>query len=94
MYLFHIYEEIHQTVTLFVSQNWQKFLLGAHLFDTVFFNRYTLYYTRKQLNNRKRSCDTVLGKNGKMADFLISIDILYRYTEDLGWYTFRGLRFY
>ena len=48
-----IYEEIRQTVTLFVSQNWQKIFLGPHLSDTFFLNLYTLYYTRKQLNNRK-----------------------------------------
>ena len=41
----------------------KNFFFGAHLPDTFFLNLYTLYYTRKQLNERKRVCDTVLGKN-------------------------------
>ena len=40
----------------------KNFFFKAHLSDTFFLNLYTLYYTRKQLNKRKRVCDIVLGK--------------------------------
>ena len=59
----YVYVQIRQTVTVFVSWNLQQFFFGAYLSDTFFLNLYTLYYTRKQLNKRKRVCDTVLGKN-------------------------------
>ena len=47
----------------FCAMKLAKFFFGAHLSDTFFLNLYTLYYTRKQLNKRKRVCDTVLGNN-------------------------------
>ena len=54
-----VHEEIRQTVTLFVSQNWQRFFEG-HTFRTRSFSIFIPYI---QLNNRKRSCDIVLEKN-------------------------------
>ena len=41
----------------------KNFYFGAHLSDTFFLNLYTLYYTRNQLNKRKRVCDTFLEQN-------------------------------
>ena len=38
------YVQIRQTVTVFVSWNWQKFFFGAHLSDKFFLDLYTIYW--------------------------------------------------
>ena len=47
----------------FLCQKTSKNFFRTTPLRHVFLNLYTLYYTRKQLNKRKRVCDTILGKN-------------------------------